>query len=97
MVPNTLKKFEKYPLFYQKVWKACLEIPKGQTRTYGQIAKAVGSPSAARAVGQALAKNPFAPWVPCHRVIRSDGSLGGYSGNGGLKTKAAMLQKERGK
>jgi len=83
-----------YPLFYQLVWRACLNIPEGETRTYGWIAKKIGRPKAARAVGRALAANPFAPRVPCHRVIRADGSLGGYSGRGGIKRKRALLRRE---
>ncbi len=73
---------------------ACLEIPSGETRTYGWVARRIGSPMAARAVGRALALNPFAPQVPCHRVIRSDGKLGGYSAPGGLLKKKKMLKKE---
>lgn len=86
---------ERYPPFHQKVWKECLKIPAGETRTYGWLAKKVGRPGAARAVGQAMAKNPFAPLVPCHRVVRSDGGLGGYSAPGGVSAKRAMLEKER--
>ena len=89
-----LKKMEKYPSFYKKVWLECARIPKGETRTYGWIAEKIGHPKAARAVGQALAKNPFAPDIPCHRVVRGDGSLGGYSGQGGLTTKRRMLEQE---
>ena len=58
------------------------------------MAKAIGKPRAVRAVANAIAKNPYAPKIPCHRVIRSDGSLGGYSGKGGVKTKRFLLQKE---
>lgn len=83
------------PLFYKKVWSACLEIPCGETRTYGWVAKRIGHSKAARAVGRALALNPFAPKVPCHRVIRSDGKLGGYSATGGLLKKKKMLAKEK--
>lgn len=82
-----------YPAFYQKVWRACAAIPKGETRTYGWIAKKVGKPGAARAVGQALGKNPFAPVVPCHRVVAA-GSLGGFSAKGGVAAKARLLRKE---
>ena len=89
-----LKKLEGYPEFSRKVWLACAEIPEGEVRTYAWIAKKIGKPGAARAVGTALAKNPFAPTVPCHRVVRSDGGLGGYSGRGGLKTKTRLLKKE---
>jgi O-6-methylguanine DNA methyltransferase len=63
-------------------------------RTYGWIARAIGKPGAARAVGTALAKNPFAPTIPCHRVVRSDGGSGGYSAKGGLKKKVLLLKKE---
>ena len=66
----------------------------GQTRTYGWVARKLGRPGAARAVGQALKANPFAPTVPCHRVVRSDGSLGGYNGTGGTARKRRMLERE---
>ena len=90
-----LKESGRHPAFHRKVWKACLEIPAGETRTYGWIARRIGHPKAARAVGQALALNPFAPYVPCHRVVRSDGHLGGYSAPGGLVRKRQMLDRER--
>ena len=80
--------------FQRAVLLACSRIPKGQTRTYSQIARAIGKPKAARAVGNALAKNPFAPLIPCHRVVKSDGSPGGYSGKGGVKTKRRLLAAE---
>ena len=80
--------------FQKKVWAACSTIPVGQTRTYQWIANKIGHPKAARAVGAALGKNPYAPKVPCHRVLRSDGKMGGYSGPGGIKTKIKLLQKE---
>lgn len=83
-----------YTPFQQKVWKACYQIPKGETRTYSWIAQKIGQPAAVRAVGSALGKNPFAPTIPCHRVLRSDGGMGGYSGEGGLKTKLSLLKKE---
>ena len=83
-----------YPPFYQAVWKACCAIPKGQVRTYGWIARKIGKPGAARAVGMALGKNPFAPAVPCHRVVGADGRLTGYSGAGGVKTKRRLLKAE---
>lgn len=89
------KEIKKYPLFYQKVWLKCMEIPLGETRSYKWIAKEIGRPKAFRAVALALKKNPFAPYVPCHRVIRSDGSIGGYSGPGGVKKKKEMLRKEK--
>jgi len=87
--------YKKYPLFYRKVWAACALIPPGATMTYGELAKKIGHPGAARAVGQALAKNPFAPHVPCHRVVRSDGAMGGYSAPGGIKRKRALLDAEK--
>jgi len=94
-IPEKIRReISKYPTFSQKVWLACAKIPKGQVRTYGWIAQAVGKPGAARAVGTALAKNPFAPVIPCHRVVRSDGSLGGYSATGGLSAKKKLLQRE---
>lgn len=89
-----LKRMQDYPAFYQAVWKICASIPKGEMRTYGWIARRLGKPRAARAVGQALAKNPFAPLVPCHRVIGSDGRLTGFSGPGGLQAKRRLLERE---
>lgn len=80
--------------FEQKVYRAILKIPKGQTRSYQWVAKKIGNPKAARAVGNALNKNPYPIIIPCHRVIRSDGSLGGYSR--GLKLKKKLLKKEMG-
>ncbi|MBI4055757.1 MAG: MGMT family protein [Elusimicrobia bacterium] len=89
-----LKKLSRYPEFDRKVWRACAQIPRGQTRSYGWIAKRIGNPKAARAVGQALKRNPFAPIIPCHRVLRQDGSLGGYGGKRGIPKKIRLLQKE---
>ncbi|MEK7389233.1 MAG: MGMT family protein [Elusimicrobiota bacterium] len=83
-----------YPAFDQAVWKACSSIPRGQVRTYGWIARKIGKPGAARAVGMALGRNPFAPTIPCHRVVGADGRLTGYSGAGGLKTKRRLLKAE---
>ena len=77
-----------------KVWKYLKTIPKGQTRTYKQVAIAVKKPKAIRAVANAVGKNPYPIVIPCHRVIRSDGKLGGYSGPGGLKLKKKLLNKE---
>ena len=88
------EKLRAYPLFYQQVWRACAEIPQGETRTYGWIARRIGRPGAARAVGLALGANPFAPRIPCHRVVRSDGSMGGYSGPGGIRAKLRLLRQE---
>jgi O-6-methylguanine DNA methyltransferase len=92
---NVSARMKAYPPFYQTVWRCCAEIPKGQTRTYGWIARHIGRPGAARAVGRALAANLFAPLIPCHRVVRSDGTLGGYSALGGRAAKRRMLEKEK--
>lgn len=78
--------------FNQKVWAMTVRIPAGQLATYGQIARVLGSPQAARAVGNALNKNPYAPQVPCHRVVGSTGSLTGFAG--GLDKKRELLQGE---
>ncbi len=93
-VKSVKEKMKSYTPFQQKVWRTCLDIPKGQTRTYGWIASKIGNPKAARAVGSALARNPFAPIIPCHRVIKSDGGLGSYSGVGGAPRKAQLLRSE---
>jgi methylated-DNA-[protein]-cysteine S-methyltransferase len=95
MIPKSLaKKMQAYPPFFQAVWKACAEIPKGEVRTYGWIARRIGKPGAARAVGQALGQNPFSPTIPCHRVVGADGRLTGFSGPGGVKAKRRLLLKE---
>ena len=78
--------------FNRRVWAALLTIPYGETRTYGQIARQVGKPNAARAVGMANAKNPIAIVAPCHRVIGANGRLTGFAG--GLKAKADLLDLE---
>ena len=80
--------------FQIKVWNYLKTIPKGKVKTYKQVAKAIGMPKAARAVANACGKNPYAPIIPCHRVIRSDGGLGGYSGKGGIKQKLKLLRSE---
>ena len=80
--------------FQVKIWVYLSKIPRGTVKTYSQVAKAIGKPLAVRAVANAIGKNPYAPRIPCHRVIRSDGSLGGYSGKGGVKTKRLLLKKE---
>jgi methylated-DNA-[protein]-cysteine S-methyltransferase len=78
--------------FNKKVWAALKLIPRGKVTTYKEIAKYLGRPKAARAVGNACGKNPNAPRVPCHRVVRSDGRIGGYAG--GIKKKIELLKKE---
>ena len=80
--------------FQLKVWDYLKKIPRGRVKTYSQVAKAIGKPLAVRAVANAIGKNPLPPQIPCHRVIRSDGSLGGYSGKGGIKTKKLLLKRE---
>lgn len=79
--------------FEKKVYAACKLIPPGETRAYAWIAKQINHPKACRAVGNALHKNPFAPLVPCHRVIRSDGSPGGFAG--GCVKKIRLLAAEK--
>ena len=76
---------KKYSSFELKVWNYLKKIPKGSVKSYKQVAIAIKKPNSARAVANACGKNPFAPKVPCHRVIKSDGTLGGYSGPGGKK------------
>ena len=80
--------------FQVKVWKYLKSIQKGKVKTYKQVAIGINRPKSARAVANACAKNPYAPQVPCHRVIRSDGSIGGYSGKGGTNTKKKLLKTE---
>lgn len=77
-----------------KVWNYLIKIPQGQTRTYKQVAISIKKENAVRAVANAIGKNPYPIRIPCHRVIRSDGSLGGYSGPGGIKMKKRLLKKE---
>ena len=79
--------------FQKKVYKAVGNIPKGEVRTYGWVARKIGRPRASRAVGQALKRNPYTITIPCHRVIKSDGSLGGYSK--GVSMKKRLLREER--
>ena len=81
--------------FQLKVWKYLKTIKKGKVKTYKQVALGIKSPKSARAVANACAKNPYAPKIPCHRVIRSDGGLGGYSGIGGTKKKLKLLRSEK--
>ena len=81
--------------FQLKVWNYLKKIPKGKVRTYADVAKAIGKPLAVRAVANAIGKNPYPPKIPCHRVIRSDGSLGGYSGKGGIQQKRRLLKSEK--
>ena len=80
--------------FQLKVWNYLTKIPVGKVKTYSQIAKAIKRPNSARAVANAVGKNPYPIKIPCHRVIKSDGTLGGYSGKGGVKMKKFLLKKE---
>ncbi len=80
--------------FSRQVLTACQKIPYGKTVSYRQLAKQIKHPSAARAVGTVLAKNPIPLIIPCHRVIRTDGKLGGFSAPGGINTKQKMLNLE---
>ena len=84
---------EDAPPFFRAAWNACRTIPPGETRSYRWLAAAAGNPQAMRAAGQAMARNRFSLIIPCHRVIASDGGLGGYGG-GGLGVKALLLQME---
>lgn len=80
--------------FVQKIYEATRHIPRGMVATYAQIARIAGNARAARAVGHYMKINPYAPKVPCHRVVGSDGSLTGYSMKGGLTLKRKLLKKE---
>tara|TARA_B100000530_G_scaffold335720_1_gene288521 strand:+ start:1463 stop:1738 length:276 start_codon:yes stop_codon:yes gene_type:complete len=80
--------------FQMTVWKEISKIPFGETRTYKDLAIAIGKPNSSRAVANACGKNPYPVIIPCHRVIRSDGKLGGYSGVGGVKKKKELLKLE---
>jgi methylated-DNA-[protein]-cysteine S-methyltransferase len=82
------------PAFNARVYETARAITPGQTRTYGEIARAIGDADGARAVGQALSRNPFAIVVPCHRVVGADFRLVGFSANGGIATKLKLLQIE---
>ena len=81
--------------FQLKVWNYLKKIPRGKVKTYSEVAKSIGKPLAVRAVANAIGKNPYPPSIPCHRVIRSNGGLGGYSGSGGIKQKLKLLRSEK--
>ena len=81
-------------VFQLKVWNYLKKIPRGKVITYLDLAKAIKMPKAVRAVANAVGINPYPPKIPCHRVIRSDGKLGGYSAPGGIKTKKKLLKME---
>ncbi len=84
------------PSFHRRVYEVARTIPPGATLSYGQVAARLGAPGAARAVGQALGRNPFAIIVPCHRVVAAGGKVGGFSANGGVATKRRLLAIESG-
>ena len=81
--------------FQISVWKEIVKIPYGETRTYNDLAKAIGKPNSSRALANACGKNPYPLTIPCHRVKGSDGKMGGYSGEGGVKTKKKLLKQEQ--
>src|SRR4029079_6784817 len=85
------------PPFHRRVYEVARTIPPGATLSYGEIATRLGVPGSARAVGQALGRNPFAIVVPCHRVLAAGGKMGGFSANGGIGTKLRMLSIESAK
>lgn len=87
--------FSGLPEFQRQVYEVARAIPPGEVLTYGEVARRIGDPGAARAVGQALGHNPFAPVVPCHRVLAAGGRSGGFSAEGGAVTKLRMLEIER--
>ena len=80
--------------FQIKVWKAISKIPKGKTQSYKEIATLIGNPKGSRAVANACGQNPYLIKIPCHRVICSDGNIGGYSGKGGMGEKKRLLKNE---
>ena len=82
------------PPFHQRVYALARQMAPGETMTYGEMARRLGDPGAARAVGQALGHNPFAPVVPCHRILAADGRPGGFSASGGARTKLRLLEIE---
>ena len=80
--------------FQKLVWNEIAKIPKGKILTYEQLAFKINCPMSIRAVANACGKNPYAPEIPCHRVVRKDGTLGGYSAKGGINRKKKMLENE---
>jgi methylated-DNA-[protein]-cysteine S-methyltransferase len=82
------------PEFHRRVYSVARSIQPGSTLTYGEVATRIGEPGTARAVGQALGRNPFAPVVPCHRVLAADGRMHGFSANGGIAMKLRLLEIE---
>jgi len=91
---NKLLKYIEGTNFQIQVWTEISKIPFGMTKTYKEIAVSIGKPNSARAVANACGKNPYPIDIPCHRVVRSDGNIGGYSGVGGQKKKIELLKAE---
>ena len=87
--------YEGVPPFHRRVYEAARAIVPGRVKTYGELARELGDAGASRAVGQALGHNPFAPIVPCHRILAAQGASGGFSAEGGARTKLRMLEIER--
>jgi len=85
---------DEVPAFHRRIYEAARAIPPGSTLSYGEVAVRAGTPGAARAVGQALGRNPFPIVVPCHRVLAARGRMGGFSAHGGVRTKARLLSIE---
>jgi methylated-DNA-[protein]-cysteine S-methyltransferase len=85
---------DRVPAFDGRVYEVARRVPAGSTLSYGEVAARAGAPAEARAVGQALGRNPFAIVVPCHRVVAADGRLGGFSAHGGTSTKQRLLSIE---
>ena len=88
---SVLLDMDRVPPFHRRVYEAARSIPRSATMTYGALAAQAGAAGSARAVGQALARNPFAIIVPCHRVVAAGGRIGGFSANGGTRTKLRLL------
>lgn len=86
--------YDGVPDFQRRVYEAARRIPYGEVRTYGELARELGEPGAARAVGQALGANPYAPLIPCHRILAASGGSGGFSAEGGVVTKLRLLEIE---
>lgn len=80
--------------FQEKVWESLKKIPKGKVTSYKEVAKFLGKPNAYRAVGTAVGKNPYAPKIPCHRVVKGNREIGNYSGKNGVKGKIKILKSE---
>lgn len=93
-IKTGIRKFKGLTDFQLKVWKEVLKIPLGRTRSYSWIARRIGSPRAVRAVGMALKNNPYPILIPCHRVVQSNGDIGGYSRGREVKKKLIQLEQQ---